>query len=77
MTTCAEWATRLAALKAAELKALTGAIISVQDGENRIGRDKIDLPALQAQIAIAQRHVDACNGIRARSRSPVFVPVDR
>jgi hypothetical protein len=76
MTTCAEWATRLATLKAAELKFLTGDKVNmIQDGEKRLGKNDINLQALQSQIAIAQRHVDRCNGCR-RGGAIRFMPVD-
>ena len=77
MTTCADWAERLAALKAAELKYLTGdKVHTTQDGAMRITKSEIDLAALKTQITIAQSHVDACSG-RSRARAVTFVPVDR
>lgn len=75
--TCAEWIARVATLQAAELKALTGQTVNIQDGEHRLGKAPIPLNALQSQIVIAQRQVDKCNGCRPRhGRAIVTIPVD-
>jgi hypothetical protein len=75
--TCAEWATRLAALLAAELASLTGAKVKSQaDGVMGLVYADMDLAALQRAIGQARSAVDRCNGC-ARARGVVFHPIDR
>jgi hypothetical protein len=69
MTTCAEWATKLAEAEAA-LHALQigGKVVSVQMGEKRIEYSKAGVNALAEYVQYLQAKVDACNGVPRLAR---------
>lgn len=69
MTTCAEWATKLAAAEAAlESLILGGKVVSVRDGENEVKFSEASRKDLIALIQFLQGKVDACNGLYINRR---------
>lgn len=69
MTTCAEWAAKLAAAEAALHKLNLGrGVASIGDGEDQITYSKANRTDLMAYIEYLQAKVDSCNGRRAFRR---------
>jgi hypothetical protein len=77
MTTCAEWTSELAELRAAEKEYLLGNKTNrVHLGEHDVGYNNFDYSALQQRIRVVQAKVDRCNGCRGSHGMISVIPVD-
>lgn len=78
MTTCAEWATKLAEADAALHKLLLGGKVEVlRDGEKTLQYSAANLGELRRYVEYLQAKVDACNGATPNKKRIVrFIPED-
>lgn len=77
MTTCAEWATKLAAAEAAlhQLN-IGGQLVSIKDGVSELKYSAATTDNLVSYVKYLQAKVDACNGARSGGGTVHFTPVD-
>lgn len=74
MTTCAEWADKLAeAEDALHALQIGGKVVSIRDGENEIQYSKTSLNDLASYVQFLQAKVDACNGVAVTTRRAIGV----
>lgn len=65
MTTCAEWADKLATAEAAlETLYLGGAVVSIRVGDKEVKYSATSKNDLAGYVKYLQAKVDACNGVR-------------